>query len=149
MINGVHARHDRKQHLGGAHVAGRLVAPDVLLPSLQRHAERRATIPILGHADDAARQGALVRILGGKECSMGTTVAHGNAKTLAVAHRDVGAPLAWRSEERQAEKARRRRYQSPCRVRLLRQPAEIADLAIGCWVLDQNSDNAALELELR
>jgi hypothetical protein len=34
VIHGVHARHHREQHLGGAHVAGCLVPPDVLLPGL-------------------------------------------------------------------------------------------------------------------
>ena len=34
-------RHHREQDLGGADVAGRLLAPDVLLAGLQRHAQRR------------------------------------------------------------------------------------------------------------
>jgi hypothetical protein len=31
VVDGVHARHDREQHLGGADVARRLVAADGLL----------------------------------------------------------------------------------------------------------------------
>ena len=40
VIDGVHARHHRQQHLRGADVARRLVAPDVLLAGLERHPKR-------------------------------------------------------------------------------------------------------------
>ncbi len=42
VIDGVHRGHDRQQHLRGADVAGRLLAPDVLLARLERHAKRGA-----------------------------------------------------------------------------------------------------------
>ncbi len=38
VIDGVHPGHDRQQHLRRADVAGRLLAPDVLLAGLERHA---------------------------------------------------------------------------------------------------------------
>ncbi len=38
VVDGVHARHHRQQHLRGADVAGRLLAADVLLAGLDRHA---------------------------------------------------------------------------------------------------------------
>jgi hypothetical protein len=47
MIHGVHARHDGEQDLRGAHVAGRLVPPDVLLARLQSHPQGRAAISVL------------------------------------------------------------------------------------------------------
>ena len=46
VVHGIHARHHREQHLCGAHVAGGLVPADVLLPGLQRHAQRRAAVPV-------------------------------------------------------------------------------------------------------
>ncbi len=46
VVNGVHARHHGQQHLRGANVGRRLLAPDVLLSSLQCHAQRRAPLGI-------------------------------------------------------------------------------------------------------
>ena len=40
VVDRVHARHDGEQHLRRADVAGRLLAADVLLAGLQRHAQR-------------------------------------------------------------------------------------------------------------
>ena len=55
VIDGVHRRHDREQHLRGADVARRLLAADVLLARLQRHAQRRLAAGVDRDADDAAR----------------------------------------------------------------------------------------------
>ena len=55
VVDGVHAGHHREQHLRGADVAGRLLAADVLLARLQRHAQRRLAVRVLGDADEAAR----------------------------------------------------------------------------------------------
>ena len=103
VVHGVHARHHREQHLRGADVAGRLVAPDVLLPGLQRHPQRGLPVRVAGDADDAARHEPLVRLPGREEGGVRPAVAHRNAEALAVADRDVGAPLARRNQHRQRE----------------------------------------------
>src|SRR2546422_2437705 len=54
VIHGVHARHHGEEHLRGADVARGLLAPDVLLARLQRHAERGTAGGIARYADDAA-----------------------------------------------------------------------------------------------
>ncbi len=46
VVHRVHAGHHGEQHLRGADVARRLVAPDVLLPRLQCHAERGAAVAV-------------------------------------------------------------------------------------------------------
>src|SRR6266496_1746126 len=52
VVHGVHARGHRQQHLRRADVAGRLLAADVLLARLQRHAQRQAARRVPGDADD-------------------------------------------------------------------------------------------------
>ena len=46
VVDAVHARHDREQDLGGADVAGRLVAANVLLAGLDGHAEGRFAVDV-------------------------------------------------------------------------------------------------------
>ena len=113
VVHGVHAGHHGEQHLRGADVAGRLVAPDVLLPGLQRHAQRGTAVAVAGDADDPSRHEPLVGLAGGEEGGVRPAVAHRDAEPLAVADRDVGAPLARRHQQGQARAGRSRR--SPAR----------------------------------
>ena len=53
VIDGVHRRHVGQQRLRRADVGRRLLAADVLLAGLQRHAIRGLALRIDGHADDA------------------------------------------------------------------------------------------------
>src|SRR6266852_4833989 len=55
VIDRVHARNDRQQHLGGADITRRLLAANVLLSRLKRHAQRRLSVRIARHANDASR----------------------------------------------------------------------------------------------
>ncbi len=55
MVDGVEGRHVGEQRLGGADVAGGLVAADVLLARLQRHAVGDVAGGVVAGADDAAR----------------------------------------------------------------------------------------------
>ena len=126
VVDGVHARHDREQHLRGADVARRLLAADVLLARLQRHAQRGPAGAVLRHADDAAGQVALVRVARGEERGVRAAVAHRHAEPLAVAHGDVGAPLTRRDEQREREQVGRRGDQRAGRVRPLAQGAEVS-----------------------
>ena len=44
VIDGEHRGDDRQQHLRGADIAGRLLAADMLLARLHRHAQRRMAV---------------------------------------------------------------------------------------------------------
>ena len=76
VVHRVHAGHDGQQHLRGADVARGLLAADVLLARLQRHAQRAPALRVLGHADDAARHDARVGVLRGEERRVRAAVAH-------------------------------------------------------------------------
>ena len=82
VVQGVHARHDGEQRLGGADVRGGPLAPDVLFASLQRHAIGRIPLRIFRHADDPARHLALEVVAGREKGGVGTAVSHGYAETL-------------------------------------------------------------------
>ena len=58
VVDGVHAGGNREQYLRGADVRRRLFPADVLLARLQREAEPRRAITILGHPDEPPRKGA-------------------------------------------------------------------------------------------
>ena len=103
VVDGVHRRHHREQHLRGADVAGRLFAADVLLARLQSQAIRLVAMRIHRHADQASRQRALVGIATGHERRVRAAEAERHAETLRVADDDVRAHLARRLEQGQRE----------------------------------------------
>lgn len=148
VVDGIHARHHGQQHLGRADVARRLFPADMLLARLQRHAQGRAAIAVLGHADDPARHVALVLVAGGEEGGVRAAVPHRHAEALAVAHRDVGAPLARRHQQCQRQQVGRRRDQRPGRMCLLADRAEVMDRAVRRGILQEAADDAIAELEL-
>ena len=96
MIDGVQSGDNRKQHLGGADVAGGLLAADVLFAGLQGHAQRRAAAAVHGDADDPPGCLPLEFLAGGEEGRVGSAVAHGYAEALRVADDDIGAQLSRR-----------------------------------------------------
>jgi hypothetical protein len=83
VIDGVHAGHVGQQHLGGADVGVGLLAADVLLAGLQRHAQGGLAAGVLGDADDAARHGAHVGFAGGEEGGVGPPKPSGTPKRWA------------------------------------------------------------------
>ncbi len=101
VIDGVHAGHVGEQHLRGADVGVGLLAADVLLAGLQRHAVGGLAARILGDADDAARHRADVGFAGGEEGGVRAAEAHRDAEALAGAEGDVGAHGAGRLEQDQ------------------------------------------------
>ena len=101
--DGVHAGHHREQDLRSADVARRFLSADVLLACLERHPERRPTVRVARHADDPPRHLASELVTTREVRRMGTAVAERHAKSLGASNRDVGPPLAGRSQERQAE----------------------------------------------
>ena len=48
VVDGVHARHDRQQHLGRADVGGGLLPADVLLAGLERHPQGAVSVAVRG-----------------------------------------------------------------------------------------------------
>ena len=93
VVHRVEASHHRQQHLGGADVAGGLIAADVLLAGLQGQAQGWLASRIPRHAHQAARDLAFVGLRSGKKGSVGTAKAQGHAKPLGTAHRDLHAEL--------------------------------------------------------
>jgi hypothetical protein len=111
VIDGVHARHDREQRLRGADVARRLLAADVLLARLQRHAERGLAVRVDADADDAARQLAHELVLAGEERRVRAAVAERHAEALRAADGDVGARARPAASAARGEQDRRHRDQ--------------------------------------
>ncbi len=102
MIDGVEPGDVGQQGLGGTDVGGGLLAANVLLAGLHRHAQGGVAAGIAGDADDASGNGTLERVGGGEVGGMRAAVAHGNAETLGVADHDVGAQRTRLLEQHQA-----------------------------------------------
>ena len=145
VVHGIHACHHRQQHLRRAHIAGRLLAPDVLLARLQRHAQRRLALGVSRHTDDATGQQAFELIARGKKRGVGTAVAHRHAEPLRVADHDVGAPLTRWCQKAQRKKIARHRDQRAGGMRLFAQPAIIHHGAVGARILQQRAEHRAVE----
>src|SRR5439155_1006892 len=92
VIHGVHAGGHGQQHLRRADVAGGLLAADVLLARLQRHAQPETAGGIPRDADDPSRQVALEPVARREEGGVRAAVAEGDAEALRIADGDVGAP---------------------------------------------------------
>ena len=83
VVDRVHAGHHRQQHLRGADVARRLLAADVLLARLQRHAVARCwPSRVLRDADEAAGHLALVLVARGEERRVRAAEAQRHAEAL-------------------------------------------------------------------
>ena len=87
MIDRVEAGHVREERLGGADVRGRLLAADVLLAGLQRHAVRPVAVNVHRHADDPARRLAHVRVERREERRVRAAVSQRDAEPLRAAQR--------------------------------------------------------------
>ena len=103
VIDGVQAGDVGEQRLRGADVRRRLLAADVLLARLQRHPVRRVAVRVDRHADDAARRLPDVLLERREERGVRAAVAERHAEPLRVAEDDVGAHLAGRRQQREAE----------------------------------------------
>ena len=91
VVDGVEGRHVRQQRLGGADIAGGLVAADVLFARLQRHAVGDVAGGIVAGADDAARHGADELLAGGHEGGVRAAEAQRDAEALGRADHHVSA----------------------------------------------------------
>ena len=139
VVDGVEPRHVREERLRGADVGSRLIAADVLLSGLHRHAERGRAFGVDGHADDASGHEPLV-VLGGCEVpGVGPAEAHGNAEALRGSDADVGAPLAGRHEGREREEIGGGDNLGARRVSGLDDGGVVDDGAVGGGVLEEHA----------
>mmetsp|Transcript_2524 Transcript_2524/g.11435 ORF Transcript_2524/g.11435 Transcript_2524/m.11435 type:complete len:541 (+) Transcript_2524:1032-2654(+) len=139
VVDGVEPRHVREERLRGADVGGCLIAADVLLTGLHRHAERGRALGVDGHADDAAGHEPLV-VLGGCEVpGVGPAEAHGNAEALRGSDADVGAPLAGRHEGGEREEIGGGDNLGARRVSRLDDGGVVNDGAVGGGVLEEHA----------
>ena len=145
MPHGVHAGHHREQHLCRAHVGCGLLASDVLLAGLERHAKRRTSARITAHTDDPARQHPLEFILRGEEGGVRTAVAERNTEALGVADADVRAPLARWCEQHEAQQVSGDNGKCTRRVQPVARLAVVEDRAVGRGILDQNAERLVAE----
>ena len=107
VVHRVHAGHDREQHLGGADVGCRLLAPDVLLTRLQRETVGGVPVGVLRDADEAARQLPLEARAHGHVAGVRSAEAHRHAEALRRADGDVGAEVAGRLQQRHGQQVGR------------------------------------------
>jgi glycine dehydrogenase (decarboxylating) len=147
--HGVHARHHGEQHLRGAHVRRRLLAPDVLLARLERHAQRRPPRRVAAHADDPARQHPLELVARGEERRVRSAVAERNAEPLRAPDADVGAPLARRREQRERQQIGRDDGQGAGGVCALHRLAIIDHRAVGRRILHEHAEHLGAERRRR
>mmetsp|Transcript_27393 Transcript_27393/g.68597 ORF Transcript_27393/g.68597 Transcript_27393/m.68597 type:complete len:324 (+) Transcript_27393:1918-2889(+) len=110
MIHRVHPRHVGQQRLRGANVGRRLVAANVLLARLHRHAQRGRAQGVDGDTDDAPGHQALVVLRRGQVPGVRAAEPHGDAEALRGADTDVSLPLAGRGEDSEGEQIRRRHH---------------------------------------
>ena len=125
-------------------MASRTCAVQILLVAFSRRiccsrvcmAMRSARWPcgIDGHADDAARHGALEFFAGGEEGRMRAAIAHGHAEALGRAHGNVGAQFAGRGEQRQRQQVGCHDGHGAGAMELVDERAVIADFAGGAGI---------------
>ena len=149
VVDGVHARHHRRQHLCRADVGSRLLAADVLLARLQRQAQRGRAMRVDAHADQPAGQRALVGVAAGQVGGMRAAVAHRHAQALRGAADDVGIPLARRHQQGQRQQVGRHAQGGVVAVREAGQGAQVVHLAGGGRVLRQRAEEIARLHQLR
>ena len=109
----VDARGEGEERLVGADVAGRLLAPDVLLARAHRHDEGAPALEVGGHPDEPAGDLADERVGRGQDAEVRPAVLGRDAERLALAGGDVGAVLAGRREDGQRDRLDDRHEQRP------------------------------------
>jgi hypothetical protein len=103
VVDRVHARHHREQHLRGADVAGRLLPPDVLLARLQRESVGRLSVGVPAEAHEPPGHGPLQASAHREVAGVRTAETHGYAEALRAADRHVRANLARRTQQAQRQ----------------------------------------------
>ena len=118
-----------QQRLRRADVRRRLLAADVLLARLQRHAVRAVALRIHRHADDAPRRLAHVALERREKCRVRSAISERHAEALRVSVDDIRAELAGRRQESEAQQIRSDRDQDAGALRVLDERAEVVHRA--------------------
>ena len=147
VVDGVEAGDHRRQHLGGADVAGGPVAPDVLLSRLERQAQGRTVTVVVGDADQAARQPPLQPVADGDVGSVRSAESHRQSEALGAADRDIGSPGAGSFEQTEGERIGGGDRHAAGLPQPFRQIAVVVDAAVGGRLLNQSREHA-LRVEL-
>jgi hypothetical protein len=140
VVDGVHRRHDRKQHLRGADVRGRLLAANVLLARLEREPVGRTALRIDSDADEAARHAALQLVTRGEIARVGTAETHRHAEALRASNHDIRAPLTGRLQQRHGEEVGGRDHEATASMDRLGERRVIAHVAVRARVLDEDAE---------
>src|ERR1700724_611280 len=101
MEHRIHGGDDGGQNLRRADIGGRALAADMLFARLKSEAIGAVAARIDRHADESARQRALISFLDRNIAGVWAAIAHGHSETLHGAHSNVGAHLTWRLQKRE------------------------------------------------
>jgi hypothetical protein len=116
VVHGVHGGHHREEDLRRADVGGRPVTTDVLLPGLEREAERRVAVGVDRHADQPAGQVALEAVAHGHVAGVGPAETHRHTEALRAADHHVGPHLTGRDEQGERQDVGGDRHARPDRM---------------------------------
>ena len=94
VVDGIERRQIGQQHLSGTDVGVGLLATDVLLTGLQRHAQRLVALGVDGNTNNTAWNGTLEAVTRSEERRVRATKAHRYAEVLGVPQNDVRAHFA-------------------------------------------------------
>ena len=125
----IDAGRQRHQALVGANVAGRFLAPDILLARLEREHVTAFAFFIHRLAHNAARDATHIFARGAEETQVGTAKAKRHTQRLTFAGHDVRAIFRRRFEQPERDRVRRNGQQSAFGVDLLGQAGHILKLA--------------------
>ena len=148
VIDGVEAGDVGEERLRRADVRGRLLATDMLLARLQRHAVRGVAVRVDRNADDAAGRLADVLLERREERGVRTAIAERHAEPLRVAIDHVGAELAGRRQQDAAQEIGPDRDRHAGAPRVGDERAQIVDAAVGIRRLHQRAEHAIAERRL-
>ena len=140
VIEGIHAGHDRQEHLGRTDVAGGSFPADVLLSGLQGQAVSRLSRGVPSDADDAAGNLTLVLLFCGQERRMWPSEPQRDPEPLAGPDGDIGSELTGRTQQREGEEIRRDHEQGPRGVSPIGEALIIMDRAIRRRILQQDAE---------
>ena len=144
VVGGIHRRHHRQQHLRGADVRRRFVAPDVLLAGLQREPVGRRAVGVDGHPDQPAGQLAGVTGVGGQVAGVRAAETHRHTEPLGAAEGHVGADLTGRRDQRDSQQVGADRHQRTPVVRLGDQCRPVGHPAAGARHLGDHPEEVAV-----
>ena len=140
MVDRVHARHHRRQHLRSADVGGGLFTADVLLACLQGEAVGRVAVHVHTYTDQPPRHGALELIAARQVRCVRAAIAQGHAKALRGADHDVGIPFSRGHQQCQRQQVRRDDEGCLLVVNLFNVRTQVVNASAGAGVLRQHGE---------